>query len=459
MELLGYSQEEYIGRNIAEFHVEPLVIGDILRRLANQETLHEYEARLRCKDGSIKHVVISSNVLWEDGKFIHTRCFTRDVTDRRRAEEALHEEARRKDEFLAMLGHELRNPLAPISNSLYILDSSGAGEEQRAKARRMIERQVRHLTRLVDDLLDISRISRGKILLRRERLDLVESVRTTVEDQRPALEAGGLALDLDLPDEPVWVNGDATRLSQIVGNVLHNAGKFTDPGGLVAVSVQREPERGTAAVAVRDTGIGMEPELLARLFEPFSQADRGMDRSRGGLGLGLALVKALAELHGGSVAASSPGPGQGSEVTVRLPLEAVAEEVAVTQEPRHNGDERSRRCLIIEDHADAAESLALLLRLAGHEAEVAADADEGLERAQQFRPEVVLCDIGLPGTMDGYGVARAFRADPELRSTCLIALTGYGQEEDRRRALEAGFDAHLTKPADLDALKRLLGGL
>ena len=460
MELLGYSREEYIGHHIAEFHADPLAIGDILQRLSARETLREYEARMVCKDGSVKDVIIDSNVLWDNDRFVHTRCFTRDISDRKRAEEALREEARRKDEFLAMLGHELRNPLAPIRNCLTILQAPAATAGQKEDTFKTAERQVHHLTRLVDDLLDISRISRGKILLKRERLDLVEVVRVTAEDQRIEFETAGLALEVVLPGSPVWVEGDPTRLAQAVSNVLHNAGKFTESGGRIEVSVREEPERGTAAVSVRDTGIGMEPELLARVFEPFSQAARGPDRSRGGLGLGLSLVKALLELHGGSAEAASPGLGRGSEVTMRLPFLSGGVEDTVTMDgtsvEEHN---QARRCLVIEDNVDAAESMALLLSLDGHESEVAFDAAEGIEKARRFHPEVVLCDIGLPGPMDGYGLARAFRADPELRKAYLIALTGYGQEEDRRRALEAGFDTHLTKPADLDVLRRLLAGV
>jgi CheY-like chemotaxis protein/nitrogen-specific signal transduction histidine kinase len=387
----------------------------------------------------------------------------RDISERKRADEALRRQAdqlreidRRKDEFLAMLGHELRNPLSPIRNCLHILRSPGLTGDQSERSLLTIERQVLHLTRLVDDLLDIARVSRGKILLRRERLDLAETVRATVEDQRQDLEAAGLAIELDLPGEPLWVDGDSTRISQVVSNVLNNAGKFTEPGGRITVALRREPASGTAAVAVRDTGIGMEPELLARAFEPFSQAERGPDRGRGGLGLGLALVKALIELHGGSVEAESPGPGRGTQVVMRLPMAAGTEERAMAEDPAAAAPERSRRCLVIEDNVDAAESLALLLELSGHETAVAFDGAAGLETARSFRPDVVLCDIGLPGGLDGHGVARAFRADPDLRSAFLIALTGYGQEEDRRRALEAGFDAHLTKPADIEELKRML---
>ena len=413
-------------------------------------------------DGEHRHVVARGVPLRNpDGSVREWVGTLTDVEDRWRAEEALREEARRKDEFLAMLGHELRNPLAPIRNCLHILEQPKVTDEQRGRARETIERQVLHLTRLVDDLLDISRISRGKIFLRLQRLDLVQSVRATVEDQRAELEGNGITLALELPDRPLWIDGDPTRLSQALGNLLHNAGKFTEPGGRITVGAVEEPERGTVAVTVRDTGIGIAPEMLARLFEPFSQADGSPDRNRGGLGLGLALVRALVELHGGMVEAASPGPGRGSEFRIRLPLqadgggaEAEREEPERAAPPIREG--RPRRCLIIEDNVDAAESMGLLLELAGHEVALATDGASGLDKARQLRPEVVLCDIGLPGGMDGHAVARAFRADPDLASACLIALTGYGQEEDRRRALDAGFDAHLTKPADLERLKKLV---
>jgi CheY-like chemotaxis protein len=275
-----------------------------------------------------------------------------------------------------------------------------------------------------------------------------------MEDQRPAIAAAGLELDLELPADPVWITGDATRLAQMVSNVLHNAVKFTAPGGRISVALKEE--EGTALLTLRDTGIGMEPELLGRLFEPFSQSRSNPVHDRGGLGLGLALVKSLVELHGGRVEAASPGKGLGTRIDLRLPRRAAAQEAARPEPSRNEGALNPRRCLVIEDHADAAESMAALLRLSGHEVEVAFDAAAGLELARRQAPEVVLCDIGLPGAMDGYGVARALRAAPETRSAFLIALTGYGQEEDRRLALEAGFDAHLTKPADLEALYRLL---
>jgi two-component system CheB/CheR fusion protein len=462
--MYGYSAHEAIGRTldlIVPPDQQPLMaaVFDQLRQGIKVEPFET--VRLR-KNGERFDISLTfSPVRDSSGRLLGASGIERDISDRKRAEaelqrrtEQLVEADRRKDEFLAMLGHELRNPLAPIRSCLHLLQSPHLTEEQERRALRTIGRQVFHLTRLVDDLLDIARVSRGKILLRRERLDLVETVRAMVEDQRHDLEDAGLAIDLDLPAAPLWVEGDPTRISQMVGNVMNNAGKFTEPGGRITFAV-RELEPGTATVVVRDTGIGMEPELLARAFEPFSQAERGPDRGRGGLGLGLALVKALIEMHGGAVEAESPGPGGGTTVTLRLPLAAETSEETAMAAAASEGA-RPRRCLIIEDNVDAAESLSLLLQLTGHESDVAFDGSAGVEKARSFRPEVVLCDIGLPGNLDGYGVARAFRADPELRSAFLIALTGYGQEEDRRRALEAGFDTHLTKPADLDALRQLL---
>ncbi len=362
-----------------------------------------------------------------------------------------HEREGGKDELLAMLGHELRNPLASIRSSLYILAQRTATEEQSTRARETIDRQVTHLTHLVDDLLDISRLSRGKVILRRETLDLAMLTRSTVNDYRPAISAAGLDLELDLADE-ICVNVDPTRLAQVIGNVLHNAVKFTQPGGHLKVSLCEEGQQ--ALLSIEDSGVGMEEATLALLFEPFSQAEGGIDRSQGGLGLGLALVKQLVKMHGGTVEAHSQGAHMGTRIDVRIPLDHHFEAPPVPIEER--AESRGRRCLVIEDNADAAESMGLLLELSGHQVEIAADGRQGLETARRFRPDVVLCDIGLPGGMDGYEVARQMREDPLLSQARLIALTGYGQEEDRRRAREAGFDIHLTKPADPVMLGRLL---
>lgn len=462
--MYGYPAREMIGR-----HVEVLVpperrseLGPIFDALRRGETVAPFETVRVRKDGVLLPVLLTISPLFDaDGQVMGASAIGRDITDRKRAENALREAARHKDEFLAMLGHELRNPLAPIRNCLQVLGMPNVTEGQTQRALATIDRQVVHLTRLVDDLLDVSRISQGKILLRKQSVDLGELVRSTVEDHRGALTAAGLALEVELPSGPLWVYGDPTRLSQALGNVLHNALKFTDRGGRVRVRVMSEKEdlsepKGTSVVAVEDTGIGIEPEVLERLFEPFSQAPPGIDRSRGGLGLGLALVRRLLELHGGSVEASSSGSGRGTEIRLRLPIVAAPAGPAERASAPPPG--QPRRCLVIEDSVDAAESMALLLQLKGHEVEVAHDGLEGLEKARRLRPHVVLCDIGLPGALDGYAVARSFRDDPDLRSARLIALTGYGQEEDQRRAREAGFDLHLTKPADPEILQRVLAG-
>ncbi|UQA61904.1 PAS domain-containing hybrid sensor histidine kinase/response regulator [Polyangium aurulentum] len=380
-----------------------------------------------------------------------------DVTERKRAEMALKEADQRKDEFMAMLAHELRNPLGPVRNAVRILQQLGPQQAPFSKACAMIDRQVGHMARLIDDLLDVSRITRGKIELRKERCDLTRVVMQTAEDYRETLIRSGLSLELSAPAEPLWVEGDATRLAQVVGNVLHNANKFTETGGRVTVSLSSR-SNGTAVLRIRDTGIGMEPTMLARAFEPFTQADRSLDRSRGGLGMGLALVKGLVELHGGTVAAESAGIGRGTEIVIELPED----------QPRNSFVEpplvfrrtpEALRILIIEDNQDAAESLALLLSLSGHEVESAAAGTAGVQLAGTFAPQVVLCDIGLPGGMDGYGVARALRQEEALQQPFLIALTGYGQEEDQRRAREAGFDVHLVKPVDIATLQEVLSSV
>jgi PAS domain S-box-containing protein len=391
----------------------------------------------------------------EAGRVLGMIGVVQDITSRKRSEEKLLEADRRKDEFLAMLAHELRNPLAPIRNAVEVMRRLVPDEPRLLQIREMIDRQVAHMARLIDDLLDVSRISRGKILLRSEPVDWTALVSAAVEDHRSLLESHGLRVVTELPAGPVWVNGDPTRLSQIVGNLLQNSNKFTNQGGRVDVRLEAGRD---AVLTVRDTGIGMEPEILARLFEPFSQADGSLDRSRGGLGLGLALVKGLVELHGGEVSAASPGVGQGSTFMVRLPLEPPG---AVRDRAGSPGTGRALRILVVEDNRDAADSLGMMLELAGHTVEIAYTGREGLEAARSFSPEVALCDIGLPGGMDGYDLARALRQDDGLSGIHLIAISGYGQEEDQRRARAAGFDRHLTKPVDpaflLRALETLAG--
>ncbi|WP_170164838.1 PAS domain S-box protein [Thiocapsa rosea] len=368
---------------------------------------------------------------------------------------ALEEADRRKDRFIAMLGHELRNPLAPIRNSLAILELTPPGGELCRQAQSMIDRQVRHLTRLVDDLLDITRIARGKITLQREPLELCALLRCAVDDYRDVLAESRIALELRLPEEALWMSADRTRLVQVIGNLLSNAGKFTPPGGRIQVSLAQDRALGQAILKVCDTGIGIAPEMLPRVFEPFVQADTTLERSRGGLGLGLATVKGLIEMHGGRVQVASAGLGSGTELTLQLPLEGAARPAETSTERRAPNGAR-RHILVIEDNPDAAESLRLLLALAGHRVELACSGPEGLEKARALGPDLILCDIGLPG-MDGYAVARTLRLDPTRRAATLVALSGYAAPEDVAKAVAAGFDAHLAKPLSLEKLEALLG--
>jgi PAS domain S-box-containing protein len=366
---------------------------------------------------------------------------------------ALHAEGDRKNEFLAILSHELRNPLTPVANSLYILERAAPDGEQAKRAREVIERQVRHMTRLIDDLLDVTRITRGKIRLHSEPLELNGLLRRSSEDHRENFRRAGIELDVRLLKEPLVVLGDPTRIAQVVGNVLQNAAKFTRSGGQVILSLQREGTR-EALIVVEDTGAGMTEETLSRVFEPFVQAEHTIDRSGGGLGLGLALARGIVSLHGGTIDARSEGPGRGSVFTVRLPLDTSQGTLA---KPRVADSCRgaAHRILIIEDNVDAAQSLREVLELSAHTVEVARDGSEGLARARTFEPEIVLCDIGLPA-MDGYTVARQMRADPRLKAAFLVALSGYALKEDIDRSREAGFDWHMAKPATIEAIGSVL---
>jgi PAS domain S-box-containing protein len=370
-----------------------------------------------------------------------------------RANEKLLEADVHKNEFLAVLSHELRNPLAPLRNALWLLERPDAAAAQAVKARETINRQLMHLTRLVDDLLDVTRISQGKIHLQRSRFDLVELVKRTIEDHRSLFAAAELDLVLRAPDLPTWIHADPTRIAQVVGNLLANSARFSEPGGRVEVTLAREAGC-LALLTVRDQGMGFSPELGDRLFEPFIQAERTLHRSRGGLGLGLSLVRGLVELHGGTVEARSEGPGHGAEFRIRLPL---SEEPPVRDGDRARDPTRMvrRRVLIVEDNADAADTLREVLLIWDHEVEVARDGVEGIEKARSFRPDLILCDLGLP-LLDGYEVAKAVRGDPALAGTYLVAVTGYASGADQRRAADAGFHRHLAKPVPLDVIEEVL---
>ena len=375
--------------------------------------------------------------------------------DKRQQVEAEFREAdRRKDEFLATLAHELRNPLAPIRNSLHILRLAGSDPDVADRLHDMIERQVNHMVRLVDDLMEVSRISRGKVELRLEPVELAEVFRSAIETSQPLIQAGHHALSVDLPATSVILHGDAVRLAQVISNLLNNAAKYTESRGEIHLTARLEGQQ--VVISVRDNGIGIEPEKLSCIFELFTQIDRGLEKAQGGLGIGLSLVHSLVEMHGGSVQALSDGPGQGSEFIVRLPV--ASDNVTATARPAHCNSSNlmvQHRILVVDDNLDAANSLGMLLKCMGADVAVADSGEACLEVVPSYRPSIMLLDIGMPG-MDGYEVARRTRQLPEASDTVLVALTGWGQAEDRRKTKEAGFDHHLVKPVDLDLLQSLL---
>jgi two-component system, chemotaxis family, CheB/CheR fusion protein len=455
----GYAAEEVVGR-----HVSLLIPADhqdelpaIMERLKQGERIEHYETVRLHKDGQRIDVSVSISPL-RDGKggIIGAAAIARDVSARKRAEEELREADRRKSEFLAMLAHELRNPLAPLRNGLQILRLAGDNGVVAAEARTMMERQLENVVRLIDDLLDLSRITSGRIELRKEQIDLATVVQSAVETSRPLIEAAGHELTVTLPPKPVVVYADRIRLAQVFANLLNNSAKYTERGGRIGLTVERQGS--DVLVTVKDTGMGIAADMLERIFDMFTQVDRSLDRSQGGLGIGLSLVRRLVEMHGGRVEASSEGPGKGSEFTVRL--SAV---LSPGQGPgRVDGDDGHRspkyRILVVDDNKDSANSLATLLKLRGHDARTAHDGLEAVEMAKKFRPDVVLLDVGMP-KLNGYDACRSIRAQPWGAGMVLIALTGWGREADRSRSKEAGFNFHLVKPVDLADLEKLLAGL
>ncbi|WP_165250990.1 hybrid sensor histidine kinase/response regulator [Paludisphaera soli] len=456
LEFTGRTMEQEAGRGWAE-GVHPDDRDRCLRVLdesARAGSPFKMDYRLRRRDGEYRWIVDDGVPLGgRDGEAAGSIGSCVDIQDRVAAEEELKENDRRKDEFLAMLAHELRNPMAAVGNAVAVLEASDAPEDV-AFATGVIGRQTRHLTRLIDDLLDVSRISRGKIRLRKERIDAAAVLDAAVASARPLIERRGHDLEVAVDRGRLVLDADPTRLEQMVVNLLNNAAKFSDDGGLVRLSARREGEE--VVIRVEDQGIGIPPEKLRQVFELFAQGDRSLARSEGGLGIGLTVVRKLAELHGGTVEVRSEGPGRGSEFTIRLPAaDGLGEDApapgATAERPRGG----PLRILVVDDNMDSATGLAKLLRLLGHRVETAYTGPESLAAAREHSPEVVLLDIGLPG-MDGYEVAASLRREGPCKDALIVAVSGYGRDEDRRRSREAGFDRHLIKPVDRDALAALL---
>jgi PAS domain S-box-containing protein len=469
--LFGYTAEQAIGK-----HISLIIPADraeeeaqILARLRAGERVEHFDTVRVRSDGRLVEVSLTiSPIRDESGRVIGASKIARDIAEQKKLEAELRQYAadlgkadRRKDEFLAMLAHELRNPLAPIRSALHVVQMRGPERRQAVRqAWDVMERQVENLVRLVDDLLDISRISQGKIKLERRPVDVATIVSRAVESSRPLIDARKHELAVTLPEQPLRVEADVTRMAQVILNLLNNAAKYTPEGGRIHVTVVKGREE--VAIRVKDTGMGIPAEILPKLFDLFAQEERTLNRAEGGLGIGLALVRRLTTLHGGTVQASSAGPGQGSEFVVRLPLLAEGP-CALAPAKNDEDNERAkvsvrRRILLVDDNKDSADSLAMLLRLWGHDVRTVADGREALAVAPAYRPDLVLLDIGLPG-LDGYEVARRLRTEPWIGQTVLVALTGYASDEDRRQARAAGFAHHMVKPVDFDALRRLLAAL
>ncbi len=458
--IFGYTPDEAIGKPITLI-IPPERLAEeheILGRLRRGERVEHFETVRVAKGGRrIDTSLTVSPVRDAEGRVVGASKVARDITDRRRAEEALKEADRRKDEFIALLAHELRNPLAPIRNGLQVLRlSDDLGVRERSQE--VMDRQLGHMVRLIDDLLDVSRISQNKMELRRSRVLLAEAVGSAVETARPLIDAAGHELTVSLPPDPVYLDADLTRLAQVFANLLTNSAKYTERGGRIWLTAT--PAGGEVAVTVRDTGIGIPAAALPTVFDKFSQVGRSVERSTGGLGIGLALVKGLVEMHGGSVTVASEGPGRGTEFTVRLPA------LATDPQPYHHDPGRRvgrvtgpvRRILVVDDNRDSAGTMAEMLVILGHQVRTAHDGVEAVEAVEQFRPQVVLMDVGMP-RLNGFEATRRIRAQAWGRAMTIVALTGWGQEGDRLRSKEAGCDGHLVKPVSLPDLEKLLAEL
>ena len=422
--------------------------------LQQQRDFNCQEIVVERHDGSRVIALAHASPVYDDaGRLLGAVNVLVDINERKRTEEALAESHRRKDEFLATLAHELRNPLASIRNAIQFLKLKGALEPDVQMARDLIDRQVENLVRLVDDLLDVSRINSNKLELRKEHVYLRNVIETAVETSRPQVESQGHQLTLALPPSPISLQADPVRLCQAIANLLNNAAKYTEPGGRICLKAERQGS--DAVVSVQDNGIGIPAKMLPHIFEMFAQPPRSVNRSQGGLGIGLALVKRLVEMHGGSVEAKSAGPDLGSEFILRLPVLFEADNSEAKSGRDRMVAAGALRILVVDDNPDVAASLAMMLKMVGNEVRIAHDGREGLRSADEFRPAVVLLDIGLP-KINGYEAAKLIRQHDWGKQMVLIALTGWGQDEDRRRSTEAGFNHHLVKPIKLAPLLKLL---
>lgn len=458
---------ELLGRPVSELDGKELwEIGIVADRSASEAVVREVQQQgyvryehlpLEARGGKSVDVEVVANVYREDDHHSVIQCNIRDITERRRMEQLTHDQAtaladlhRRKDEFLAMLSHELRNPLAPIANAVQLLRIQQSESELQREARMMIERQLTQLTRLVDELLEVSRITTGRIHLQQERLTLQGVVQNAVESVRPLLASRRHTFELQMPSELIWLEADSVRLQQVIVNLLTNAAKYTDEAGRIALVLERQGDQ--AVLRVRDSGLGIAPDVLPRIFDLFTQAERSLDRAQGGLGIGLCIVKRLVELHQGRVEAYS-ALGQGSEFVVRLPAPAMPPLVHAPEAAQPTGPRL--RILVVEDNLDVARSYALLLKALEHDCKITHDGPSALAEAETFRPDLVLLDIGLPG-MNGYEVARRMRQNPDLRQAVIVAVTGYAQDSDLQKALPANIDHYVTKPADFSLLQRIM---
>ena len=425
-----------------------------LAQMMAADTAQECHFRHRIvrPDQTVRWIAVAARSIVRHGRLVGISGVIWDETEREQLVASLHEADRRKNEFLATLAHELRNPLAPIRTASSVLANPEVQPDQIAWAQAVIQRQVSQMAKLLDDLLDVTRITQGKMKLKRQKVGLAAAVANAIESVQSLIDQRHHRLSVTLPQPDPQLNADPVRLVQIVSNLLTNAAKYSDPGGEIAISAQAVDDH--LVLQVIDNGIGLDPHIMSTLFEMFTQSERTIDRSDGGLGVGLALVKGLIELHGGSVNAASDGPGCGSTFTVKLPL-AASSQTAVAGTPTNETAKTTHRVLVADDNHDSADSMALLLELDGHEVQVAYDGQSALEMAQSFRPQIAIVDIGMP-RMDGYEVARALRAEPWSQSLRLFALTGWGQDEHREEALRAGFDEHFTKPVDPAAIRALL---